>query len=61
MLFNASKTAQAFVNPACVSKNVMRHPLQQLLVDPGLARASFDKHTGTFNVPARTTAVFVQP
>jgi pullulanase-type alpha-1,6-glucosidase len=56
VLFNASKTAQTFTNPAYVSKAVTLHPFQA----PLLGRASFDRRTGTFAVPPRTTTVFVQ-
>ena len=39
--------------PALRGANVGRHPAQH-------EQASFDQATGTFTVPARTTAVFVQ-
>jgi hypothetical protein len=36
------------------------HPRQQASVDSTGRTAAFDNSTGTFSVPARTTAVFVQ-
>jgi pullulanase/glycogen debranching enzyme len=59
-LFNASKTAQSYTIPSYAGKNMALHPLQHPLIDPALRNVSYAKATGTFTVPPRTTAVFVQ-
>jgi len=40
--------------------NVRLHPVQANSADRVVRSSSFDAGTGTFTVPARTTAVFVQ-
>jgi hypothetical protein len=39
----------------------MLHPIQAISGDPVVRTSKFQWATGTFTVPARTTAVFVQP
>ncbi|MFB9359950.1 pullulanase-type alpha-1,6-glucosidase [Actinoplanes nipponensis] len=53
VVFNATPAAATQTVAALKGANVTPHPLQR---DAG----SFDRATGTFTVPARTTAVFVQ-
>ncbi|MEZ4619446.1 MAG: alpha-1,6-glucosidase domain-containing protein [Caldilineaceae bacterium] len=53
VVFNANDEAQTITVDATAGLGLGVHPLQA-----GLA-ASFDDATGTFSVPARTTAVFV--
>jgi hypothetical protein len=36
------------------------HPVQAAGSDPVVRQAAFDPATGTFSIPARTVAVFVQ-
>jgi pullulanase/glycogen debranching enzyme len=60
VLFNASKTAQAFADPDFVQVSMQLHPVQVHGADRTVTDASFDRRTGTFHVPARTTAVFVE-
>jgi pullulanase-type alpha-1,6-glucosidase len=53
VVFNANDEAQAITVGATAGRGLGLHPLQS-----GLP-AAFDNGTGTFTVPARTTAVFV--
>ena len=53
MVFNATPAAATQTVPVLKGAAVGLHPLQR-------EAASFDRATGTFTVPARTTAVFVQ-
>ncbi len=58
-IVNATPKDQAFTNADFAGKAFMLHPVQADSVDPVLKGAKFDVATGTFTVPARTTAVFV--
>jgi pullulanase len=58
-LVNASDAAQVFVARDLAGTRLALHPVLAASSDP-LARTSrFDRATGSFRVPARTTAVFV--
>ncbi len=60
VVFNATpQTAQQTVT-GLRGANVTLHPVLRNSVDPMLRTASFDKASGTFTVPARSVAVFVQ-
>lgn len=59
VLFNANKIAQTFTLPSFVGMNVNLHPILVNSADSVVRTASFNSATGTFTVPARTTAVFV--
>ena len=58
-LFNANKAAQTFTLASYAAKTVNLHPLQAAGSDAVVKTASFA--AGVFSVPARTTAVFVEP
>ena len=59
-LFNANDEALSF--PIADYRGMLfgLHPIQAASTDPVVGTSSFDPGTGTFTVPARTTAVFVQ-
>ncbi len=59
VLFNANKIAQNFTLASYAGLSVNLHSLQSNGSDATVKTASFS--SGTFSVPARTTAVFVQP
>ncbi|MDW8318929.1 MAG: pullulanase-type alpha-1,6-glucosidase, partial [Anaerolineae bacterium] len=61
VLFNANDEPQTFTEPATVGMNLVLHPVQRNGADPVVKTATFNPATGTFRVPARTTAVFVLP
>jgi hypothetical protein len=63
VLFNANKVPQSITLPQAIGKGFTLHPVQLDAVDadPVVQKASFDDVTGTFSIPARTTAVFVSP
>ena len=58
VLFNATDDALAFEIAEIAEADVVLHPVQAGSVDEVVKGSAFD--TGTFTVPARTTAVFVQ-
>jgi pullulanase-type alpha-1,6-glucosidase len=63
VLFNANKITQTFSATGSASyagKTVNLHPLQAGGSDSTVKSASFTSVSGTFSVPARTTAVFVE-
>jgi pullulanase-type alpha-1,6-glucosidase len=59
VVFNASKVRQDFSDPSLKGQSYNLHPFQQASGDLVVRQASFDRATGTFSVPPRTTAVFV--
>lgn len=61
ILFNATDTVQTFTESALVSATLTLHPVQANSVDAVVKSATFDPATGSFTIPARTTAVFVEP
>jgi pullulanase-type alpha-1,6-glucosidase len=61
VLVNATPQLQSFSNPAFKKKSLLLHPVQAFSQDPVVRTAKFQKSTGTFTVPARTTAVFIEP
>jgi pullulanase len=58
-LVNAAPEPREFTAAALAGQRLKLHPVQRDSVDPVVRGASFDCGTGTFRVPARTTAVFV--
>jgi len=56
VLFNAAPRAAVF---AFDGAGYALHPVQQASADPLLKQAAFDEAAGSFRVPARTAAVFV--
>ncbi|MGC4000455.1 MAG: DUF3372 domain-containing protein [Anaeromyxobacter sp.] len=63
VLFNADKVAHDFAVPFYVgnTRGVALHAIQANGADAVVKGASFTPASGTFHVPARTTAVFVEP
>lgn len=59
VLFNAQPAAVAFTADELAATNLTLHPVQANSFDEVVSSATFDAETGTFNIPARTTAVFV--
>ena len=60
VLFNVDKTPKTITVPACGGRLLELHPVQRAsAADPIVKQAGFD--ADTFTVPARTTAVFVEP
>ena len=59
VLFNANDDPQAFDMPTSVGREWELHPVQQASSDPVVLTSTHDLASGTFTVPARTTAVFV--
>jgi pullulanase-type alpha-1,6-glucosidase len=61
VLVNATPLTQVFSDPAFERQPLMLHPVQAFSQDPVVRTSRFQSSTGTFTVPARTTAVFIQP
>ncbi|MFC3741277.1 pullulanase-type alpha-1,6-glucosidase [Paractinoplanes deccanensis] len=60
VIFNSTSAAATQTLPSAAGQKVALHPAQRASHDPLVRTASFAAATGTFTVPARTTAVFVQ-
>ncbi|MFC4150422.1 pullulanase-type alpha-1,6-glucosidase [Micromonospora mangrovi] len=60
VVFNATPKAAEQTVTGLRGSNVALHPVLRNSADPVLRTASFDKASGTFTVPARSVAVFVQ-
>ncbi len=60
VLFNANPTAQTFTEASLRDVQLRLHPVQQASADPVVRGAAYDSASGTFTVPPRTTAVFVE-
>jgi pullulanase len=59
VIFNATTAPQSFGDSAFSGAAFALHPAQRNASDAVVRTATFDQDSGTFNVPARTTAVFV--
>lgn len=60
VVFNGTSAATTQTVPALAGRAVALHPVQRSSADPVVRTSSFAPATGTFTVPARTAAVFVQ-
>jgi pullulanase/glycogen debranching enzyme len=62
VVINANKTTQSYAVPAYAARgaNVSLHPQQAAGSDSVVKNASFASNTGTFTVPPRSAAVFVE-
>ncbi len=61
VLVNATPQTQTFADPAFKRQPLLLHPIQALSHDPVVRKAKFQGSTGTFTIPPRTTAVFIEP
>ncbi len=61
VLVNATPQAQTFSDAAFKRQPLVLHPVQVFSHDPVVRTSKFNSKTGTFTVPARTTAVFIEP
>ena len=61
VLFNATDKAQTFTADALKGLNLVLHPALAQSNDSVVKGATFTAATGAFTIPARTTAVFVEP
>jgi pullulanase/glycogen debranching enzyme len=59
VLVNANDEEQSFVQPSLIGYDLQLHDVQVGSVDPVVRTAEFDMVTGAFEIPGRTTAVFV--
>ncbi|MFE0461293.1 pullulanase-type alpha-1,6-glucosidase [Kitasatospora sp. NPDC058965] len=60
VVFNATPSSQTQVLPALAGSDQRLHPVQAGGADPVVKQARFQTDSGSFIVPARTVAVFVQ-
>jgi pullulanase-type alpha-1,6-glucosidase len=61
VLVNATPEPQSFTESTFRKQPLLLHPVQAYSQDAVVRGSRFDRRTGTFTVPARTTAVFVEP
>jgi pullulanase len=61
VLVNATPQAQTFSDPVFKRQALRLHPVQALSQDPVVRTARFQSSSGTFTIPPRTTAVFIEP
>src|SRR5882724_4426477 len=61
VFWNATKQSISFPVASLAGHSFFLHPIQAHSVDPVVRTAAFASVTGTFTVPARTAAVFVEP
>ena len=61
VLFNARAEATTFTAPAVAGRQLRLHPMQANGSDPLVKQATYHPDPGTWTIPRRTTAVFVQP
>ncbi|GAB2622712.1 1,4-alpha-glucan branching enzyme [Paractinoplanes abujensis] len=60
VVFNGTSAATTQTVKPLAGKTIALHPIQRTSADPLVRTAAFAKATGTFTVPARTVAVFVE-
>jgi hypothetical protein len=60
VLVNANDEAQTFTAEEFAGKKLVLHRVQRGSVDPVVKTSQFDPSTGSFSIPARTTAVYVE-
>jgi hypothetical protein len=61
VLFNVDKIPKTISVPDYVGINLTLHPvLQQSFADPIVRQSRYNANTGTFTIPPRTTAVFLE-
>ncbi|MEW5827338.1 MAG: pullulanase-type alpha-1,6-glucosidase [Chloroflexota bacterium] len=59
VFFNANPEWEAFGDPSLAGKDYALHPVQQNSADDLVRNAAYNPADGSFNIPPRTTAVFV--
>ncbi|MCK4975907.1 MAG: DUF3372 domain-containing protein, partial [Anaerolineales bacterium] len=59
VLVNANDEEQSFIIDDAKDRYIKLHPVQDESVDAVVKMSTFDRASGTFGVPGRTTAVFV--
>jgi hypothetical protein len=60
VVFNVDKAAKSIALPELKGRKLQLHRIQRNGSDDVVKAASFDAGSGTFAIPARTAAVFVQ-
>jgi pullulanase-type alpha-1,6-glucosidase len=60
VLFNVDKVAKTIAIPELKGRKLQLHRIQRNGSDEVVKASSYDNASGTFSIPARTTAVFVQ-
>jgi pullulanase len=58
---NATPEKKTFSDAAFKKQSLFLHPIQIFSEDPIVRTSKFASSTGIFTIPARTTAVFVEP
>lgn len=61
VIFNATGTDITYTEAQLAGLTLQLHPVQAASTDPIVQGSAYDSASGTFTIPARTTAVFVMP
>jgi hypothetical protein len=61
VLVNATPQPQTFTHGDFERERLVLHPVQMFSSDATVRTSTFDGRSGTFTIPARTTAVFIEP
>nr|XP_009587792.1 pullulanase 1, chloroplastic isoform X4 [Nicotiana tomentosiformis] len=61
VIINPGPTDVSFANPALRARSLQLHPIQMNSTDDVVKNSTYDASSGCFNVPTRTTSVFVEP
>ncbi|KAH7286181.1 hypothetical protein KP509_33G061600 [Ceratopteris richardii] len=61
VIFNARPSSISLSIPFCKQRRLILHPLQALSSDLVARQSSFMEGEGVFGIPARTTAIFLEP
>ncbi|MCO1333590.1 pullulanase-type alpha-1,6-glucosidase [Microbulbifer sp. OS29] len=61
VLFNSDDEMVEFTSESLRGEHLHKHPRHRRSIDPRLYQVKFDRGSGSFTLPGRTTAVFVQP
>lgn len=61
IIINVRPTEVQYAIPDLWAKSMQLHPVQVNSKDPIVRESKYDASSGCFNVPAKTTAVFVEP
>jgi hypothetical protein len=61
VLVNATPQSQTFSDAAFKRQPLILHPVQIASYDPVVRKSKFNSQSGTFTIPARTVAVFIEP
>ncbi|XP_060676008.1 pullulanase 1, chloroplastic-like [Ziziphus jujuba] len=60
VIINSCPSEISFLSPVLRARTLQLHPIQLTSTDYAVKDSTYETSTGCFNVPARTTSVFVE-